>query len=263
MTNIAPVLQIKNLTLWIKKRALLEDVSLSVESGKILGIIGPNGAGKTTLLRAIGGEFSSHNGEIFIAGKALKQWPGRQLACCLSSLAQQNRLNFPFTVQEVVSMSRLPHDSGLSNDRATVAGVMDKLDIGHLVSAVYTHLSGGEKQRVQLARVIAQLYPLESPTKKLLLLDEPCTGLDLKHQLQLAEYLGELSRAGVCVLMSAHDINWAASVSNLFLALKDGKVLVQGKSDEVLREKILKELFDVSLRVIEDDAGDKKRVQML
>ena len=235
----------------IKNQTLLSSLSINVCSGEIVGVIGPNGSGKTTLLRMLSGDLQPTKGLIHFKNKPMTEWQPRILAQSLANLSQQNTLNFPFTVNEVVALSRLPHNTGKTMDQEIVNTVMEKLDISHIQTRKYTQLSGGEKQRVQLARVIAQLLPADAEygTDKLLLLDEPGTGLDFKHQKLLADYLIELRRQGVSIVTSTHDINWMLTVCTKAIALKAGKAVFVGDADEIVNGLLLNNLFDVSMTV--------------
>ena len=159
---------------------LLRDISLALGPGRILGLTGPNGAGKSSLLRLIAGDIPLAAGHLQLAGKSREEWPRRLLARRLAYLPQLSLLNFPYTVEEVVTLGRMPHDTGLSIDAGILAQAMAATDISGLRGRLYTRLSGGEKQRVQLARVFSQVW--DAGTGGLLLLDEPTTALDLAHQ---------------------------------------------------------------------------------
>ena len=242
-------LQVNSLTVNIKQRILLQSINFQINAGQVLGIIGPNGAGKSTLLRTVGGDIKTYGGEILFAGRPRKHWSMRELACCVSGLPQQSTLNFPFTVQEVVAMARLPHQSGVHLDKQITDTVMQQLDLAHLAHSIYTHLSGGEKQRVQLARVIAQLYPPEQQPLRVLLLDEPTSGLDLKHQQRLLEILRALKHAGVCVLVSCHDLPWIAKVCDQILLLHNSRQVAWGSAQSILQAELLQAVFEVPINL--------------
>jgi iron complex transport system ATP-binding protein len=256
------VLAVEHLGVEVKQKTLLSDITFKLRRGQILSVIGPNGAGKSTLLRSVGGEFPKHAGSILIHSQPRERWSPRQLARQFASLSQHSSLDFPFTVREVVALSRLPHAEGKKVDDDIVDMLMTTMDIQMLAQANYVHLSGGEKQRVQLARVIAQLYPLNGQDK-LLLLDEPCAGLDLKHQKLLAETLTSLRDTGMSVVMTAHDLNWAIAISDEFLALRNGKMLACGNSEQVAQQSVLEDLFDVPLSVLVDKQSRKTTVSVL
>jgi len=257
-------IQVKDLMVSIDGRTILSNINFELDAGQILTIIGPNGAGKTTLLRSIAGDFAkgfaSDENNIVIFGKVRKQWRRRALACQLAVLPQTSVLNFPFTVREVVAMARLPHQTGIEADSQLCERAMTAMAVNSLADRIYTRLSGGEKQRVQLARVLAQVLSLDDDLPGVLLLDEPCAGLDLQYQQRLAEVLRNLSRQGLCVLLSAHDLNWAASISDNMLALKDGKMLTLDSVDAVLKPSLLQQLFSVAMSVQPDARSGRIRV---
>ncbi len=244
----------------LQNRTLLTGISFSIDVGEVVSVIGPNGAGKSTLLRALAGDLVVDSGEIIINGVHRSDWPSRHLACCLAVLPQHSRLNFPFTVREVVGLGRLPHESGTVADNNYINQAMERMDVLQLANRRYTQLSGGEKQRVQLARVIAQLFPLDSSINKTLLLDEPCTGLDLKHQVLLTETIKEFAHQGLSVLLSAHDLNWTFALSDKVLCLKHGKRLAFGGLEDIVDNTFLQSLFDVKMTVQKGSESDRPRV---
>jgi len=253
MTN--PVLKIDKLSVKRGKtqHRLVDDVSCCVEQGEILGIIGPNGAGKSTLLSAIMGDID-YTGSISIEGQSMKestQTPhlrARQTAI----LPQLSLLNFPFRVFEVVKLGRIPHQTGLARDNEIIDQALDLMDIGFLKDRLYTELSGGEKQRVQLARVLAQIWSQDdSPSgKRLLILDEPTTALDLGHQQDLMNAIKTFSQQGVAVVIVLHDINLAARYCDKLLALLCSQTLAYGSVDEVVSIENVKRLFGIDAQII-------------
>lgn len=228
---------------------LLEDISLSVAVGEIHGIIGPNGAGKSSLLNCIAGDLPLQSGQILIADRPRAHWHRRQLACRMAVLPQQSSLNFPFQVEQVVAMGRIPHASGAIADREIAEFVMETLDISHLRQRLYTQLSGGEKQRVQLARILAQIHTSGPDIPCLLLLDEPTAALDLAHQQQVMELLRGLASRGVAIVLVVHDFNLLASVADRISVLAAGTLVAQGTPGEVLTEPLFREVFDAEVIV--------------
>ena len=250
----ASVLSINNLHARINGHALLQQISCDVNAGEIVAIIGPNGAGKSSLLKAIAQDIPINNGTININQRAISNTPeqARQVAI----LPQFSLLNFPYTVYEVVSLARIPHSTGLTVDDEIIDETLQAMDIGHLRDRLYTRLSGGEKQRVQLARVLAQIWRAEDTEpnqQRLLLLDEPTTALDLGHQQILMKTLFEFAKQSknkVAILMVLHDINLAARYADKLLALLEGETLAYGTPKQVLTKKNLKQLFEINARII-------------
>ncbi len=227
---------------------LLDNANCAIERGEILGIIGPNGAGKSTLLAAISGDID-YSGDITI--NAVSQSPNlraRQVAV----LPQLSLLNFPFRVFEVVNLARIPHQTGRKLDAEIIDKALDIMDIGFLKNRLYTELSGGEKQRVQLARAFAQIWrELDSPNgQRLLLLDEPTTALDLGHQQDLMNTVKKFAQQGVAVAMVLHDINLASRYCDKLLALLCSQTLAYGPVSEVVTAENVKRLFDIDAQII-------------
>jgi iron complex transport system ATP-binding protein len=229
-------------------RRLINDVSLSINSGEMVAIIGPNGAGKSTLLRLLTGYLAPGCGECQLLGRPLEQWQPQQLAKVRAVMRQHSDLAFPFTVEEVVSMGRAPH--GKRDAQRAVQQVMAQTDCLELAQRDYRQLSGGEQQRVQLARVLAQLWQPQ-PTPAWLFLDEPTSALDLYHQQHTLRLLLTLTRqqpiAVCCVL---HDLNLAALYADRILLMHQGRLVATGTPQEVLQADILTRWYQADLGVV-------------
>lgn len=227
---------------------LISDVSLSIASGETVAIIGPNGAGKSTLLRLLTGYLTPDCGECRLLGKPLEQWQPQLLAKVRAVMRQHSELAFPFTVEEVVTMGRSPH-SGRDTKQA-VRQVMVQTDCATLAQRDYRQLSGGEQQRVQLARVLVQLWQSQA-TPSWLFLDEPTSALDLYHQQHTLRLLRSLTRqqplAVCCVL---HDLNLAALYADRILLLHQGQLVASGTPQEVLQTEILTRWYQADLGVV-------------
>lgn len=244
---------VSNLTISAAGKKLLDELSFQVEAASVMAVIGPNGAGKSTLLQAIGGEHPIGQGRVHWCGRDVRQLPLRERARCLAMMPQLSSLPFPFSAEEVVGLGRMPHGDGLERDRVVVRRVMELLDVFQFRNRLYTRLSGGEKQRVQLARAIAQVWDEKGSRPRLLLLDEPSSALDIGHQQQLLAALAQLKQQKVTVVLALHDLNLAAACADKILALKGGRQLQVGPCEEVLSATLLSELFDASLQVINDE----------
>lgn len=253
-TAAQALLQVNNLSLYVDDLRLLDDISLSIHPGEIVAIIGPNGAGKSSLLQAICGEYPkgkvSHSGEVLLAGEPLAGLAPIARARQLAVLAQRNPLDFAFTCQEVVALGRTPHATGAAIDSDICQAAMAALDVWHLADRLYPFLSGGEQQRVQLARVLAQIWRAEDAHERLLLLDEPVTSLDIGHQWQCLEAVREFANARVTVLMTLHDMTLAAAFSDRLIALAHGRCYCQGSPSDVLTDAIIGAVFDTRVCVI-------------
>lgn len=249
---MSPLLIIKNVAIRLanaKQSALLENANCKVNTGEIMAIIGPNGAGKSSLVKAISGDID-FQGSIIIDGASNNpKLRARQLAV----LPQLSLLNFPYKVSEVVALARIPHASGATRDKKIVQDALALMDADYLHDRLYTDLSGGEKQRVQLARVLAQIWDAnDAPNqRRLLLLDEPTTALDLGHQRMLMQSLKQLANQNLSVVMVLHDLNLAAQYADTMLALVCGQQLKFGPTKEVITTANIKTLFGVDTKIID------------
>lgn len=230
-------------------RPLLRNIEFSLAAGEVLGLIGPNGAGKSTLLHAIAGGVALGHGSISLNGKALGAMERTDRARALAMQSQHAALNFPFSVEEVILLGRMPHASGLDNDRKIIEEVMAATDTLQLRRRPYTQLSGGEKQRVQLARALAQVWRPEDSPGRLLLLDEPNSALDLAHQRMVMERVDALAAQGCAVVMATHDFNLLSFHADQLLVLQEGRQHSHGTAAEVLTPTMFKEVFQVAVTV--------------
>jgi iron complex transport system ATP-binding protein len=226
---------------------LLEDVSASVMPGKVTAVLGPNGAGKTSLLRVISGELTPQLGSVFIGGQSLQELPAQSRARRLAVLPQHSALSFPFTVEEVVRLGRIPHDTGVKRDVEIIHEALLAVDAEHLAKREYTRLSGGEKQRVHFARVLTQIWEAQVEGDRFLVLDEPTSSLDLAHQQLTVELVRDLAAQGVGVLIAIHDINLAALMADHMVLLKQGAVVAEGPPKDILTVELVRSVFEVDV----------------
>ena len=227
--------------------AVLADVGLAVAAGEIVGVIGPNGSGKTTLVRLLAGVLRPRTGHVSLGGTRLDALGRRDVARHLAVVPQDSALEFPFTALEVVLMGRAPHLPPLAFPRARdleiARAAMARLEVGALEDRPLLQLSGGERQRVLLARALAQ-------EPRVLLLDEPTTHLDLRHQTGIYDTVRELTRAhGVAVLSVLHDLNLAALYCDRLILLAAGRVVADGTPAEVLVGPLLARAYGVAVHV--------------
>lgn len=245
----------ENIRVKVGDRSLLSDVDLRLEPGMCVSLMGPNGAGKSTLLKVLTGEIKPLAGRVLLNGAELDAWRVAQRARLRAVLPQHLDLAFPFSAWEVALLGRMPHHRGVPGlrDREVVAEVMRLLDVFDLAGQAYTRLSGGERARVQLARVFAQIWDEPADRQpRYLLLDEPTAALDIAHQLDLMQRLGALLERGVGVLMILHDINLAATHADQVVMLRDGAVKAVGAPPQVMTPDVLREVFSVEACVIAD-----------
>tara|TARA_R110000823_G_scaffold28045_17_gene81465 strand:+ start:499 stop:1269 length:771 start_codon:yes stop_codon:yes gene_type:complete len=243
------MLEAQGLSFSIAGFSLLRDIDLRVEPGKVTAIIGPNGAGKTSLLRLLTGEQRPTAGNIALSGRPLGDWSPTQLASVMAVLPQSSRLDFPFTAREVVMMGRIPHATGLVRDTAIVDAALAAVDGSYLDKRFYTHMSGGEKQRVQLARVLAQIWEPVTDHARVLILDEPTSSFDLAHQQLTITNMRSFAAQGVGVLVVIHDLNMAARCADQLLVLSCGRIAAFGSPQQVLTATTIKQVFNVDVSI--------------
>jgi iron complex transport system ATP-binding protein len=236
-------------------RALVSRVSLSVCAGEVVALIGPNGAGKSTLLRVLAGELAPDEGLVGLDGRPLHEWGVAALTRRRAVLAQATHVPFPVTAKDVVALGRIPHAGRASaeEDGAAVAAALRAAGIAHLAARQYQTLSGGEQQRTQLARVLAQLdheAAMADGAPRYLLLDEPTSALDLAQQQAILSMVRTLAKRGVGVLAVLHDLNLAAGFADRIVALSDGKVVAEGPPESVLCPAIIAAAFGVDCEVV-------------
>lgn len=256
------MLQVKNVYYRIGDIELLHDIHFELQPGQTLAIIGPNGAGKTTLLKSLVGELALTAGSINFAGTEIGDWALGQRAKHLAVLPQLSLLNFPYTVDEVVALGRTPHCTGVAIDNDIVSCAMAAMDITHLSGRLYTQLSGGEKQRTQLARVMAQIWRAEDASERLLVLDEPTSSLDLGHKQQLMQAVQNFAAQGAAVIMVEHDLMIAANYAQNVLALQGGRCAAYGPVDQVFNQAMVQQLFGADVRILTDPATGKKGISL-
>lgn len=219
-------------------REVLRGVDLEVQAGQVLALVGPNGAGKSTLLAALAGDTALSAGHITLDGKALSDWDAGELALRRAVLLQQISLSFPFTVEEVVMMGRAPWSnvSGQELDQDVVNEAMAATDVTEFAERKFSALSGGEKARVALSRVLAQ-------TTSIVMLDEPTAALDLRHQEQVLQIARLRAQAGDAVVVVLHDLNLAAGYADQVAVLANGKLEALGEPDTVLNSELLSRVY--------------------
>lgn len=242
------MLRVEKITYAINERKLLKEISFQVRPGEVLAILGANGAGKSTLMQILCGERKPATGLVSLYGQCLATYDARVLAKCRALLSQQQHITLAFTVAEIVLMGRYPHykSNPSKRDLEIVGEVMDICGLSDFGDRVYMSLSGGEQQRVQLARVLAQLW--DNPNS-LLLLDEPISALDMHFQQKVLAIAKALSRRGFMVVMVLHDVNYAAIYADRILMLKNGRKLFDGTPVEVLNKANLYTVFSVETHV--------------
>lgn len=237
-------------TFTVGQRHLLDGVDLALTPGRIVGLIGPNGAGKSTLLRVMAGEHRPSAGTVNLFGRALGSYPPSELARLRSVLAQAVVIAFPFEVDEVVRLGLPPAVSRARAD-ALVGKALETVGLIEEAGRQCVSLSGGEQQRVHLARVLVQLWAAagDGDRPRYLLLDEPTSSLDLSHQLLVMRIARAHAVAGGGVLAVMHDLNLAAMAADELVALHRGRVAARGTPAEVITDRLLSDVYGIELRV--------------
>ncbi|MEU1785199.1 ABC transporter ATP-binding protein [Streptomyces sparsogenes] len=229
-------LDIDEVTIEAAGAQLVDGIRLSAGSGTFVGLVGPNGSGKSTLLRSVYRALRPTSGVVRLDGEDLHAMDARAAARVLAALPQESSAEFDFTVAEVVAMGRLPHrDRTAASDREICTRAMTRTGVAHLADRGFLGLSGGEKQRVLIARALAQ-------QPRVLVLDEPTNHLDIAHQL---EVLSLVRAGGLTVLAALHDLNLAAAHCDVLYVIAGGRIVASGPPRDVLRPPLLAEVFGV------------------
>ena len=228
---------------------ILKGVDLTAGRQELLGVIGPNGSGKSTLLKCIYRVLKPTAGAVYLDGTPLEQLSYRKSARKVAVVAQHNYYNFDFCVRDVVLMGRAPHKRPLERDTAEdyriVAEALETVGMADFADRTFSTLSGGEQQRVILARALAQQTPC-------LILDEPTNHLDIKFQLQLMDLVRGLNRT---VIAAIHDLNIAALYCDRLCAVKDGKIVGEGTPRELLTPEFIRKVYEVDAQVMTGEDG--------
>lgn len=226
---------------------ILGPVNLLHASGECCVLLGPNGAGKSTLMRVASGYLTPTCGGARLNDRQVADISMNERARMLGVLTQRSSLDFPFRAEEVIAMGRTPYGADTAPDDIT-ATVMELLGIRG--DRIYTSLSGGEKQLVQLARIFVQVWG--SGPEAVLLLDEPMTALDLNHQREVVALLRRFSQEGTGQMIVMHDINMAAEVADKIILMSDGLIVAAGKPEEVLQPDTLEATFGIPMQLLRD-----------
>ena len=251
-----------NISFLARGRYLLRDISVSLVPGEVLAILGPNGAGKSTLLKVLAGEHGVAHGTVTQNGHDVSELPALTLAQERAVMPQATSMTFPFPVRDVVALGRSPFRkiSTRKHDQTLVERAIALADIGHLADRAYPALSGGEKQRVHLARALVQVWGMDGDHApvgaRFLLLDEPTSGLDVSHQHALLSVARREARQnGVGVLMILHDFNQVTAYADRVAVLQGGEMVAQGAVQDVMTPDLLSTVFRSPIRAIPDPDG--------
>jgi iron complex transport system ATP-binding protein len=245
---------IEGLTVKAGSKVLVSNVTLAVEAGTWCTIVGPNGAGKTTLVEAVAGLRKPSHGSVSISGHALAEMPERERARRVALVPQQPVIPSGMSVEDYVALGRVAYH-GLfrppsASDRRIVESVLERLSLVDFRERDVMTLSGGERQRMVLARALVQ-------STAVIVLDEPITGLDLRHQMDMLELLkGEIAQCGLTVVATLHDLTLAGQFADRLVLLDHGQVVLDGAAGDVIRSEELAQCYGMKLRVVDVDGAD-------
>lgn len=239
------MVEVRNVTKQYGGVRVVDDVSLNITKGKITSFIGPNGAGKSTLLSMITRLISKDTGQVLIEGKEIEGWKNKDLSKKISVLKQSNHINIRLTVEDLVAFGRFPYSQGrlTAEDRQWIQEAIDYMELAPFRKKYLDELSGGQRQRAYIAMVIAQ-------NTEYILLDEPLNNLDMKHSVQIMKVLRKMvDELGKTIVIVIHDINFASCYSDYIVALKDGRVVQEGKTEDIINTDVLQKVYDMHIPV--------------
>lgn len=256
-----PIICAKNICFRYAAKPVLEEVSFALEAAQMVAMIGPNGSGKTTLLKMLNATLFPNSGQVLIEGQDTRHWPRQAIARTVAIVPQESPAIFPFFAEEIVLMGRFPYLRSLAfedkKDYRIVQDVMARTDSLSFAHRRFNELSAGERQRVLIARALAQ-------EPKILLLDESTVFLDLKHQAQFLSLLRELSRKQhLTVVFVTHDLNLAAQNADRILLLYNGKKYAIGTPADILTAQNIKEVYDVDVGIDPNPHNGSPRVTLM
>ncbi|HNT72735.1 MAG: ABC transporter ATP-binding protein [Methanothrix sp.] len=248
---MAVKLAITDLSFGYNGKATIKDVFLEVERGEVVSLVGPNGAGKSTLIKCIDRILRPQRGTVLVDGKAASLMGSKDFSRMMGYVPQSTKEIFPYTVFDIVLMGRRPHIGWrvTGGDVKVVAKTLKFMGIEQFASRYFDELSGGEKQKIAMARAIVQ-------EPEILLLDEPTSNLDIKHQLEVMRTVRLLvEKGGISAIMAMHDLNLASRFSDKIVMLKDGRVFEMGRPESVLIPENIEKVYGVRAEVIKDSTG--------
>jgi iron complex transport system ATP-binding protein len=243
-------LEVSDVCFSYNQHLALEDISVTVEKGSIVSLVGPNGSGKTTLIKCMNRILKPHSGTIRISDRDIHEMKLVELAKTFGYVPQVQVTFFPFTVFDAVLLGRRPYIKfGVrASDKEIVSKILEQVGIEHLAFRHFNELSGGERQKVVIARALAQ-------EPEILLLDEPTSSLDIKHQLEILDIIKDISALKeVTVIISIHDLNLASRYSDKIVLMKEGKIFTNKTPDEAITKENIREVFGVEVK-INDNSG--------
>ena len=245
-------IEIRSITKSYGSKKVVDNVSVTIPTGKITSFIGPNGAGKSTVLSIISRLLSADSGEIYLNGELLNRKKSSDIAKQLAILKQTNNINLRLTIEDLVSFGRFPYSKGnlTQTDRTFIDNAIAYMDLDDIRHQYIDNLSGGQRQRAYIAMTLAQ-------DTDYILLDEPLNNLDMKHSVQIMQVLRKLAtELNKTVVIVIHDINFASCYSDYIVAMKNGKLVHQGEINHIMQSTILQDIYDMTIPI--QDIDDHK-----
>jgi iron complex transport system ATP-binding protein len=254
-------LKVESLDFGYFKKNVLEDVSFTAKSGEVMGIVGPNGSGKTTLLKCIRKALMPRKGRVMLDEENILDWDRTKIAKYFGVVPQNTNISFPFTVLEIIMMGRIPHlkrmESEGAEDVLVAKRAMEMTATGHLYYRYVNNLSGGEMQRVIIARALAQ-------EPKILLLDEPTSNLDINHQFETMKLIKNLARKeDMMVIIISHDLNLSMRYCDNLILLQSGRVFSGGSPNDVLTKDNIRKVYGVEAQIDFNTAIKSNQITLL
>ena len=245
-------IEIRNITKSYGSKKVVDNVSVTIPTGKITSFIGPNGAGKSTVLSIISRLLNADSGEIYLNGELLNRKKSSDIARQLAILKQTNNINLRLTIEDLVSFGRFPYSKGnlTQTDRTFIDNAIAYMNLDDIRHQYIDNLSGGQRQRAYIAMTLAQ-------DTDYILLDEPLNNLDMKHSVQIMQVLRKLAtELNKTVVIVIHDINFASCYSDYIVAMKNGKLVHQGEINHIMQSTILQDIYDMTIPI--QDIDDHK-----
>lgn len=249
--QVKPSLSAKNINAGYDKKLILHDISVDITQGSITALIGPNGAGKTTLLNILAGDLSPKSGQVSLNGRDITAFSAHELSDIRAVLPQSSALSFPFTVYEIVRLGVRDQRNRQATDEV-VLEALEEADLAGYGNRLFQQLSGGEQQRVHLARVLAQIHPSHGHKPQLLFLDEPTANLDLRHQYRTMALARRFAQSGGAVIAILHDLNLTAAYADEIILLAGGRLIAKDRPAAVMTPSLLEHAFQAYPRFYHD-----------
>ncbi|MCC8939561.1 heme ABC transporter ATP-binding protein [Bradyrhizobium sp. Arg68] len=251
---MSALLAAQSVSMTVGGATLVDDISLQIGAGEMVAIVGPNGAGKSTLLRMLSGDLRPSRGTLRLKQRDLHRYGPRELAQHRAMLSQHVHVSFPFTVEEIVTMGAGERSRAAAH--GLVAAALDEVGLADFRARQLPTLSGGEQQRAHFARVLVQLACGEARHGPgLLLLDEPTSSLDLRHQIDLVETARRRAAQGTAVIAILHDVNLAMRFADRILLLHRGRLAIDGDRAAAMRPETIRQIFEIDAAIAHTDQG--------